>query len=250
MVGSFISMEDAVNILSVDKNSLPFNQFVTINNRYYIDELKLMKLWYNNRISGNQYIKKSSFDELILCAIIKKTYTDAEIVIGEKVGRYLMDIKIVVNNTTKYIEFDGPLHFCITRFGPPKKHPFDKKKIIEDRTGVEVINWPYWIQRCETNVRAIFNHNIKGYGALWSANAHFGDFIFEDSADIIKTMSERFGAWREDGACSFYEENSLDRVKPEHPILNRIFSGHENVNRIIPKGYTDINKWIPEKIRV
>ena len=85
---------------------------------------------------------------LILQRLVKRAFPDAVITRQEPVKRYKMDLAIEVSGVKKYIEFDGPSHFAAGRFGPPKQDPFGKKKVVEDLTGCEVVNWPYWIQRC------------------------------------------------------------------------------------------------------
>lgn len=249
-VGSYLIKEDVANLLSVEISDLATIKFANFNGYEVIDEFKLMKLWYEGKIPNAIPPAKTSLDELILKALIRIAYPDSIIYPQERVGRYSMDLKITVNGITKYIEFDGPHHFSITRYGPPRKHPFDKKKIVEDKTGIEVINWPYWIQRCISNIKTIFEDDKNGFGALWSTNVHFGDFIFEDSANIIRNMCLRFGAWSETGACDFYEENSKNRFKPEHPIIEKIKLGKENRGRLIPKGSVDLELWIPKKIMI
>ena len=248
-VGSYLIKEDIAQLLSIEISDLSSVKFETINGFDVIDEIKLMKLWYDNKIPNAIPPAKTSLDELILKSLIKIAYPNSTIFTQEKIGRYSMDFKISVNGITKYIEFDGPHHFSITRYGPPKKHPFEKKKTVEDKTGIEVINWPYWIQRCTSNIKAIFENDKNGLGALWSTNVHFGDFVFEDSANIIKDMCLRFGAWGLTGACDFYEENSKNRIKPEHPIIEKIKLGKESRGRLIPKGSSELELWIPEKIR-
>lgn len=250
-VGSYIIKNEIPKLLPIKIEDLADIDFEIINETEVIDELKLMKLWYGNKIPNAKYTSKISLDEIILKRIIEETYPESEVIAQERVGRYLMDLKVSIGKTTKYIEFDGPHHFASTRYGPPRKHPFDKKKLVEDKTGIEVINWPYWIQRCTRNVKSIFEEsNDDGLGALWSTNIHFGDFVFDDSAEIIQEMSSYFGAWdTETGVCDYYLENSKGRIKAEHPIIEKIQSGKESKEKLLPKGYQNLEHWVPEKIR-
>lgn len=249
-VGSYLIKEDIALILGISEDDLNNIEFKENNNFKVINEKSLMKIWYDNRIRNTVVPAKTSFDELLLKKLIQITYPESIILAQQKIGRYSMDLLVELNGIKKYIEFDSPYHFSISRYGLPRRHPFYKKKIIEDKTGIEVINWPYWIQRCESNVRSIFEKDINGYGAIWSSTVHFGDFVFEDSADVIIKMSSRFNAWGKDGACNYYEENSKGRIKPEHPILNKIIKNKEKIDKIIPKGYNDIELWVPKKIRI
>lgn len=245
-VGSFIKKSDVKEMFNLSDDKLGLITFKIIDGLEVIDERELRK--YFDKIKTD---RKVSMDEIILKTIISTVYPDSIIIPQERIGRYSMDLKVTVNGITKYIEFDGPGHFADIGYGNPKNHPFYKKQIIEDKTGIEVINWPYWIQRCTNNVRNIFEEekNLIGYGALWSTNCHFGDFYFDDSAEIIIKMSERFNAWTEKSANNYYEENSLGRIKPEHPILKKIIAGKEKSERLLPKGYKNINEWLPECTR-
>lgn len=243
-VGSYFKKSDIFAIFGFSDSDFLDVPIYKLNNFEVIDEKDLMKFWYNFNSS-----KKVSMDELILIKLINLVYPEAIITTQEKVGRFSLDLKVSVNGVEKYIEFDGPSHFALTKYGPPRVHPFYKKYKIEDITGIEVVNWPYWIQRCETNVKSIFDKTKNGYGALWSTNIHFGDFYFNDSAEIIKNISLRFGAFGDDGVCNYYEENSLGRVKPEHPIIKRILKGKDEISRIIPKGYIDFENWVPLILR-
>jgi hypothetical protein len=183
-----------------------------------------------------------------LLSIVKEALPGCEIDRQISIKRFKMDLKITHKGKTIFIEFDGPSHFAISRYGPPKYEPFRKKKMVEDETGIEVVNWAYWIQRCTSNVKALFDNSIKGYGVLWSTNIHFGDFYFENSAEIIETINKRFNADHGNGYGYFYGPNTLDRNNPEHPIVEKILNGKEPIERLLPKGYKDKIRWLPEKI--
>ena len=213
-----------------------------------IDERKLQKAWYNNEIPNAKYVKRTSLDELVLVGIIRQTFPECEIERQLKIGRFSMDFKLTLNNQNVFIEFDGPSHFAVSRFGAPKHELFRKKKIIEDKTGVEVVNWAYWIQRCTSNVRVLFDKTASGLGVLWSTNIHFGDFIFDNSSEIITTISKRFNAIDNNGIGYFYEENTKDRNNVEHPIIGKILKNKENKQRLLPKGYKNENFWLPSKL--
>ena len=160
-----------------------------------------------------------------------------------------MDLKLTLNGKTIFIEFDGPSHFAISKYGPPKHDPFRKKKIIEDKTGIEVVNWAYWIQRCSSNVKALFHKDIVGFGVLWSTNIHFGDFYFENSAEIIEIISNRFKAVDNSGIGYFYGANTKGRNNFEHPIIDEILNDKKPIERILPKGFKTKEFWIPEKLQ-
>lgn len=246
-VGSFISKKDVLQILGLPEEALIGLANRTIDGETVYDERTIHHFWYEENPLGLG--KGMSFDELILHRLVKRAFPDAVITRQEPVKRFKMDLAIEVNGVRKYIDFDGPSHFAAGRYGPPRQDPFRKKKIVEDLTGCEVVNWPYWIQRCEANVRVAFTGSGEGYGVLWSTNCHFGDFVFENAAEIIMQMSKRFGIPEKDGFGHFYGPNTLGRNNPEHPIIQRILDDREQIGRLIPKGAEDRHFWLPERIR-
>jgi very-short-patch-repair endonuclease len=247
-VGSFLLKSDVKEILNINDNDLGNITFNNVNGHEVIDERKIQKLWYENKITNTIPVKKSSLDELLLMAIIKKTIPDAKIERQVKIGRYSMDLKVSFNNKTVFIEFDGPYHFTLSRFGEPK-HLFIKKEKVQEKTGIEVINWPYWIQRCKSNVLAIFDNNVKGFGALWSTEIHFGMFHFDNSVNIIETITKRFNAVDKNGYGYFYGPNTMGRNNPKHPIIDKIKNGEEKIDIILPKKYENIDYWIPNELQ-
>jgi hypothetical protein len=249
-VGSYLTKDDVKEILQVNDNDLSVVNFKTIDSNEVVDERQIQKLWYDNKIPNAIPVEKSSLDELLLIAIIRRTFPDILIERQLRVKRFSMDLKLTLQDKPPvYIEFDGPSHFAPSRWGMPNNDPFRKKKIVEDETGIEVVNWAYWIQRCDSNVRAIFDKTVKGFGVLWSTEVYFGMFVFENSADIIETITSRFNAVDENGFGYFYGGQTRERNNPEHPIIEKIKGGKADVGIIIPKGFTDRNFWLPEKLK-
>jgi hypothetical protein len=246
-VGSFLSKKDLLKILAIDEDWIANLKSHEINGEITYNEKDIHKFWYDKNPIGLG--NKISFDEFILSELFRRTYPNAVISRQERIKRFTMDLTIELDGVKKYIEFDGPSHFAAGRFGQPNADPFRKKYIVEDATGCEVVNWPYWVQRCEANVRAAMTGSGAGYGALWSTTCHFGDFAFEESANIILTMSRRFGIPETDGFGHFYGPSTLGRNNPEHPIIQRILDGKENVGRLIPKGAKERKFWLPEKLK-
>lgn len=248
-VGSFLQKTDLSEILNVSDKDLAALSFVTIDNQELIDERKVQKAWYKGEIPNAPSPKNSSLDELILRKIIEKTYPNCKIETQLKVGRFKMDFYLKKGDKEIYLEFDGPSHFAISRFGVPNHEPFRKKKIVEEKTGIEVVNWPYWMQRCSANVKALFQTDTNGLGVLWSTNIHFGDFYFENSAEIIQTINKRFNADDEMGVGYFYGPESKERNNPEHPVIEQIISNKTSINKIIPKGSKNDDYWLPKKLK-
>ncbi|MCD4678997.1 MAG: hypothetical protein K8S00_01290 [Bacteroidales bacterium] len=250
-VGSYMIKSDIKEILKVNESDLSNITFKLIEGVEVVDERQIQKLWYENKIPNAIPVNKSSLDELLLIAIINRTYPAIEIERQLRIHPFSMDLKLTLpDKPPVFIEFDGPYHFAESgRYGKPKHHPLRKKKIIEDKTGIKVINWAYWIQRCESNVKSIFDKKIDGFGVLWSTQVHFGDFIFDDSAQIIEEITKQFNAVDKNGYGYFYGGQTRERNNPEHPILEKIKNGKEDIGIIIPKGYKDINYWIPDKLK-
>ena len=245
-VGSFLSKQDIKNFLGVSDADLSVLKFKDIDGVQAIDERKVQKAWYSGQITNAPPVECSSLDEFLLLSIVNEALPGCDIERQIKIKRFKMDLKITHEGKTIFVEFDGPSHFAISRYGTPKHEPFRKKKIVEDETGIEVVNWAYWIQRCASNVKALFDNFEKGYGVLWSTNIHFGDFYLENSAEIIETINKRFNSDHGEGYGYFYGPNTLGRNNPEHPIVNKITEGKESIERLLPKGYKDKTRWLPE----
>ena len=247
-VGSFLTKKDVKEFLNVNDSDIKFLKFKVIEDEEVIDERKIQKAWYNGEISNAPPVEYSSLDEFLLISIIREALPNCEIERQIRIKRFKMDFKITYEGKSIFVEFDGPSHFAISRFGPPKHEPFRKKKIVEDETGIEVVNWAYWIQRCTSNVKALFDNKTKGYGVLWSTNIHFGDFHFDNSAEIIEKINSRFNLERNGGFSYFYGENTAGRNNPEHPIIEKLLQGKESIGRLLPKGFNSKERWLPEKI--
>src|SRR5262249_49076360 len=145
------------------------------------------------------------------------------------------------------VEFFGPSHF-IPQFRGKIKPPTDRKKSIEDHLGCECVVWPYWIQRCESNVRALFDASAVGKAAVWSTQAHFGDFVLPRSSAFIIGLSQRFNAVSADGLGYMYLDGRT-KNKPVHPIVKRIMNGAERKEQLIPPGNDRPEAfWLPECI--
>jgi hypothetical protein len=153
--GSYISVKNLNRISKTNKIDIDTTQLKSriIENTSYIDEIDI-----------HRYLKKSNnftYDEIVLKTLIKNKYSNSVIETQKRVGLYKMDLYVNINGVEKFIEFDGPCHFSLSKYGTPKNHPFKKKFAVEDKTGIEVINWGYWIHKCEKNLEIIFNDDKK-----------------------------------------------------------------------------------------
>jgi hypothetical protein len=162
-------------------------------------------------------------------------------------GNRTVDFCVTNGSTKVVIEFFGPYHYI--RRNPQQRtpiHPEIRKQQVEDFFGCECVVWPYWIQRCTANVKAIFEPSVHGVASIWSTSAQFGDFLFPDSADVILSSTQRFGAVR-DGLGYIYGNDVVS--KPVHPIVSRIRQGRESVSRLLPRGRSQPPEfWLPKDL--
>lgn len=252
-VGSMLSKSDVCEILGLtdaDIHSVPFKNW---NGIAAIDERELQKLWYSNAIPNSPPAKignaNVSLDEMILVKLIEIAYPNAIIEHQVPWGRKRVDLRVTVGSVSKLIEFHGPGHFAPSRYNPNPEHPSIRKSEAENHFGIECVIWPYWIQRCIANVRAIFDNSINGLGVLWSTNVHFGSFVFPDAAQAIEAINARFRATRNGSSGYFYGPETEGRNNPEHPIIRQIQQGNKSLEVLLPRGYQNIEQWMPPCLR-
>lgn len=258
-VGSLFSFDDVVEILHIVKLE-EFHKFLMDNkimdDSGYVDEQymyrnKFFKPIKNYMNPEYTYSTNTSWDEYVICAIIRRTYPDAEIEQQSPVrinGRkHRIDVKLYVPSLSKHIclEIDGPLHFI----SHPDKDPRQRIEHIKQATGCEAYSWPFWIQRSSHNLKVLLGQESGGYGALWTSNRFFNYFCFQDSAKVIKDLSKPFDVEKDGGIGYFYEHNPHGVTKPEHYILNRIRQGKDKVDLLIPQGAKERNYWLPKEFQ-
>lgn len=240
--GSLIRFEDACKLFQVTENSLAGLHWENLEGERVINERELCSAWHRGEISETAPVGKSSFDELILFSLVKRVFPESRVFRQVRVGVYHVDLRVQRGDRSLFIEYEGPGHFTPTTLCDLR----EKKKVVEERTGITVVNWPYWIQRCETNVRALFNPSVTGYAALWNTKTLFGDFEFDDSSAIIDEFTQPFNAVGTDGYGYIYGPHTRGRNNPEHPIVRQILEGQASKSRIIPKGAAgDEGRWLP-----
>ena len=250
-VGSFLIKSDVVEILGVTESDIQLVPFKSWNGIVAVDERVLQKLWYKSTIPNSPPAKignaRVSLDEMILKKLIELAYPGAIVEHQVAWGRRRVDLKVSVGGVSKLVEFHGPNHFAPSHYNYNKspEHPSIRKAEAENHFGIECVLWPYWIQRCISNVVAIFDKDVHGLGALWSTKIHFSTFIFPDSAQIIESINNRFCATRDGGCGYFYGPSTEGRSNPEHPIIREIQQGKKGIELLLPRGYKDIKHWVP-----
>ena len=255
-VGSFISKKDVKILLGFNDDDLEDLKFNNINGVDYVDEVKLRDFWKGKSVpNAVPYKKGISLDEYILIEIIKRTYPLAQIKSQFKWGRKYIDIYVEMDDRKFFIEFHGPVHFIKMLYNDPKD-PFIRKNQIEDEFGIPCYIWPYWIQRCSSNLKVLLGDSdapSRGYGALWSTKVFFGEFFFPNSAQIIENITNQFKATPDGSYGYFYEawSSDLGRIKQEHPILEKIRKGKKSIDLLIPPGAdpNNKNKWLPKVLQ-
>lgn len=131
-VGSYFKQDDLLNIFVDHRTDVLTLPFENVDGVLLCDERHLAA--FSKNVIGYH------FDEVVLSHLIKMAYPDAEITHQVRVGRFQMDLQVKHEDKNIFIEFDGPSHFVTGRYGRPSKHPFDKKEVIESKTGIEVVN--------------------------------------------------------------------------------------------------------------
>ena len=249
-VGSMLSKNDVIEILGVAESDLRSVPFKNWNGIQAIDERELQKLWYLCAIPNSPPAKignaRVSLDEMILVKLVELAYPNAIVEQQVPWGKKRVDLKVTVEGTSKLIEFHGPGHFAPWHCNPSLEHPSIRNAEIENHFGIECVIWPYWIQRCISNVRAIFDNNVNGLGVLWSTKVHFGFFLFPDSAQMIEGITDRFRARRNGGCGYFYGPDTENRNNPEHPVISQIQRGKKSIELLLPRGHNDIGQWVPQ----
>jgi very-short-patch-repair endonuclease len=207
--GSFFDISLVKEILGLDREQLKYYPWKINpeNGRPFLDELTIQKIWYKIH-RKNRLI---SFDEMVLAYLFRKYLPNTRITQQVRVEKYTMDFEIinVDDNRQKkiFVEFEGINHFVFSRYGEPKDFRI-KKKFVEETTGVEVVNWAFWISRQKENVLRLFVDKIVGVGKIWNSNKLFGDFFFADSADLIRDVNQRFGI---ENCRDFYHDHPWNK---------------------------------------
>lgn len=257
-VGSLFSFDDVFDILEIDRITREeFRQrcidLCIVNNNALIDEKDLYKHFscLKKMYSTKPLFTHVSLDECVLKALLSRALKGAEI--SQQVKQRIsgspqpkvIDFRVQYDNQVVFIEFDGPSHYS-NQYKSELPNPLDRKKRIEDATGSKCILWPFWIQRCEKNIRSIFDSSEKGLGALWSTNYFFGSFSIDKPSSVIIEETKQFNALREDGIGYFYGGDNEGRTMPVHPIISKILSGKKSFKELIPKDVTtDFEYWLP-----
>lgn len=264
-IGSWFKRSDVAEIFSVPDANLNGINFQIKNGTEVINENDLIQVFKSDNIPGfaRVYSKAKkpkgidSLDEYVLMAIIKKEFPSIEIqhqhelIIPDSIGRRRkrnVDFLLKKGNREIFVEFDGIHHFIPTGSGRRfQTDAFHLKNKIENEYGIEVVNWPFWIQRCARNVEVLFDAEKEGFAALWSApkSVMFSRFEIDNPADTIKKMTSRFNALDSDGIGYMYGPNSKGRNQPAHPYVDKILQDKYSKELLLPQDYNVQKFWLP-----
>lgn len=236
--GSLLSLDDAAEILAIAASDLVHVPQRVFDGASFIDELDLHKHWSDGKLATSPYRSrissaKVSLDELILKRLVEVTLPGALVEQQVQFGRRAVDLRVSWKGQTRLLEFVGPSHFVPGAYNRALKSPLDRKREVEAHFGDECVIWPFWIQRCTRNVRALFDPDARGVAAVWSTKAHFGDFGYSDSAQIISILTSRFNAFAPSGIGYMYGCSETPN-KPIHPIVAKVTAGRVVEGRLIP----------------
>jgi hypothetical protein len=245
-----ISWRDATEIFETPSTALDALSSVQVDGEPYYDEVVLQQAWTRGQIPSPHKPRIGgatiSLDELILRRLIELTFDDATVIPQVRFGRRRVDIDITVSGKHVLVEFFGPAHF-IPQYATPKEGPLERKLRVEEHFGAECVIWPYWIQRCQLNVLALFSRSVEGLASVWSTKALFGQFVASDAADLVESLSGRFRAISAEGIGYMYTDERVS--KPIHPIVASIQAGRVSVDQLIPRGTTRSHRfWVPKQL--
>jgi hypothetical protein len=245
-LGPLFLAEDIASLMNISVYALN-SFFKLVDGKKVIAEDFAYKLWYDKTYNKKGFMvngRKTSLDEEILNRLLESHLNEYTIIRQKKISSYSIDFSLEKENKVLNIEFLGPGHFMVSRFGIPTD-PLYRKKQIEDKSGEEVVLWPYWIPRNFINIKSILD-GTKGIGALYSCKSHFSHFSFRNSADVIVEISRKFNCL-ESGIGVFYESMQFPE-KDEHPIISDILSGKKPVDILIPQGANNPSFWVPDSL--
>ena len=264
-IGSWFKRSDVAEIFSVPDANLNDINFQMKNGTEIINEKDLIQVFKSDNIPGFARVYNKgkmprgidSLDEYVLMAIIKKEFPSIEIqhqhelTIPNSIGRRRkrnVDFLLKKGNREIFVEFDGIHHFIPSRTARSfQTDAFYLKNKIESEYGIEVVNWPFWIQRCARNVEVLFDAKKEGFAALWSADKSvmFSRFEIDNPADTIKKMTSRFNALDSDGIGYMYGPNFKGRNQPAHPYVDKILQGKYGKELLLPQDYENQRFWLP-----
>ena len=217
--GSMLRQSDLCRVLGVGPNALQALPTSLIGGDVCINELDVHRAWSGGKILGapNPRVRgaKLSLDELLLAAVINVTLPGASVIPQVAWGKRSIDLRVQWGSEARFIEFLGPSHF---QPQPARTtiSPLQRKHEIEAAFGIQCVLWPFWIQRCSSNVKALFDDVTEGRAAVWSTKSFFGDFTVPNAAELIVTLTERFRAVRTDGIGYMYGDDLWRQARSSH----------------------------------
>jgi len=93
-----------------------------------------------------------------------------------------------------------------------------------------------------------------GLGAIWSSDFHFGDFLWQNSNEIIMRLNACFNIERNQSIGYIYGPNTEERDMIENPIIvQKILNPRARTwtsDKLIPNGthHAERNYWLPYRL--
>ena len=216
------------------------------------------EIWSSKKIVERKLNPKNiNHYELVLYSIFSKVVGEENVHVQYPInGKGHKYDFMVENEGKKYlIEFEGIGHYRPNR-GRIPDNPLQQLTNFKN-SDFKLVLWPYWIQRCELNLKVILGTERIGLGAIWGSNYHFGHFIWDDSYNIIRNLNTQFNIDRNKEIGYIYEAETVNRNNPENPVIGKILNPRKTawtVEKIlIPKGTPDNleerNYWLPQTLK-
>ncbi len=261
MINNLLTNENHINEDYIRENYTDLIQ--NIDNIEVIDENNGFKtIWGPN---GNRRIPTdwkrrpllANHYELVLYNIFIRVVGVANVQMQYQIDNigHKYDFMINFNNQNYLIEFEGIGHFKLNPYGETV-HPLEQLNNFNN-PDFQLIIWPYWIQRCEQNLKVVLGDETYGLGAVWGATYFFNDFPWEDSNEIIKKLNSQFNIER-NGEIGYIYGPDENRNYSEHPYIESKFLNNRatswTIEKFIPKGTSndieDRNYWLPARLKI
>jgi hypothetical protein len=236
-----------------------FNNLIcNIEDTDVIDEISGFKeIWNNNQIF-NRKLRPHNVQnhyELVLYNIFTRVVGEGNVHVQYQINNmgHRYDFMVEHNDRNFLIEFEGIGHYKITRGNIPV-YPLLQLNQFNNED-FHLVLWPYWIQRCELNLKVILGIENFGLGAIWSSNYHFGEFPWDNSYEIITSLNNQFNIDRNGSIGYIYGPETEGRNNPENPVVANILNPHRVAwtveSKLIPHGTPmgNRNYWLPEILR-
>ena len=235
------------------------NLLLIIDGNEVIEENSGFKeIWKSNIIRDRKLKPKiQSHYELVLYSIFIRVVGVENVHVQFQINGigHKYDFMVEYNGKKYLIEFEGIGHYQGSR-GKIPNYPLQQLDEFNSND-YELVLWPYWIQRCELNLKVILGIEQIGLGAIWGSDYHFGDFSWDNSYDIISRLNCQFNIDRNEEIGYIYGPETVNRNNQENQVVANILNPRKTAwtidRKLIPKGTPDDlyerNYWLPQRLK-